>query len=171
MAIGVLVYLASDAVVVTTSLKIAFLVIDGVGCYLLSRSFKIPPALALVACVATPLNGFTAFFDAPSWVTGQLAWALLPYLWMLLKLTTDGRRSPFWAFVIGYFIVTIGYVAGTVAVRVRTPRCRNRFLDETPVGVPLVMVSVVVFLARRVDRGSDHSERDYLIHGVSGVFI
>lgn len=155
MAIGVIVYLAPDAVAVTTSLKIAFLVVGGVGCYLLSRSFKVPPALALVAGVASPLNGFTMFFDAPSWVTGQLAWALLPYFWMLLKLATDGRRSPLWAFLAGYLVVTIGYVAGTVAVgfvllAVGVDALLKRRWETAwrtaAIGFALMMVAVVVYL-------------------------
>lgn len=155
MAIGVVVYLASDAVVVATTLKIAFLVVGGVGCYLLSRSFKVPPALALVAGVASPLNGFTMFFDAPSWVTGQLAWALLPYFWMLLKLASDGRRSPLWAFLVGYLVVTIGYVAGTVAVgfvllAVGVDALLKRQWVTAwriaAIGLALVTVAVVVYL-------------------------
>ena len=155
MAISVIVYLAPDAVIVTTSLKIAFLVVGGVGCYLLSRSFRVPPALALVAGVASPLNGFTTFFDAPSWVTGQLAWALLPYFWMLLKLAAEGRRSPFWAFLAGYLVVAIGYVAGTVAVGFVLlavgvdALLKRRWAPAwriAAIGFALVMVAVVVYL-------------------------
>ncbi|MBX7445443.1 MULTISPECIES: hypothetical protein [unclassified Arthrobacter] len=155
MAIGVIVYLAPDAVLVSTALKIAFLVIGGIGCYLLSRSFRVPPALALVAGVASPLNGFTVFFDSPSWVTGQLAWALLPYFWVLLKLAAEGRRSPLWVFLVGYLIVTIGYVAGTVAVgfvllSVGIDALVKRRWAEVwrcaASGLTLVMVSVIVYL-------------------------
>lgn len=155
MLIGVIVYFAPDAVVVTTSLKIAFLVIGGIGCYLLSRSFKVPPALALVAGVASPLNGFTMFFDAPSWVTGQLAWALVPYFWMLLKMASDGRRSPLWAFLVGYLVVTIGYVAGTVAVGfvllavgvdALLKRHWTKAWRTAALGFGLVLVAVVVYL-------------------------
>ncbi|MGO4234842.1 hypothetical protein [Pseudarthrobacter sp. YAF2] len=155
MIIGVIVYLAPDAVVVTTSLKIAFLVLGGVGCFLLSKSFKVPPPLALVAGVASPLNGFTMFFDAPSWVTGQLAWAMLPYFWMLLKLAGDARRSPVWAFLAGYLIVTIGYVAGTVAVGfvllavgvdALLKRRWGTAWRTAGIGFGLVLVAVVVYL-------------------------
>jgi hypothetical protein len=65
MLIGLLVYFAPDAVVVTTILKIAILVFAGVGCYLLSQSYKIPRGLSAVAGIAIPVNGFTTFFDAP----------------------------------------------------------------------------------------------------------
>ncbi|MFF1382719.1 hypothetical protein ACFVWT_04050 [Arthrobacter sp. NPDC058288] len=155
MLIGVIVYLAPDAVVVTTSLKIAFLVIGGVGCYLLSRSFKVPPALAVVAGVASPLNGFTIFFDAPSWVTGQIAWAVVPYFWMLLKMAAEGRRSPLWAFLAGYLVVTIGYVAGTVAVGfvllavgvdALLKRRWGTAWRTAAIGFGLVLVAVVVYL-------------------------
>lgn len=155
MVIGVLVYFAQDAVAVSTWLKIAFLVAGGVGCFLLSRAFNVPPALALVAGVAAPLNGFTTFFDAPSWVTGQLAWALLPYFWLLLKMAADGRRSPFWAFFVGYLVVTVGYVAGTVAVGfvllalgvdALLKRHWAMAWRTAGIGVSLVLVAVVVYL-------------------------
>lgn len=155
MVIGVLVYFAQDAVTVTTCLKIAFLVAGGVGCFLLSRTFNVPPALALVAGVAAPLNGFTTFFDAPSWVTGQLAWALLPYFWLLLKMAADGRRSSFWAFFVGYLVVTVGYVAGTVAVgfvllALGVDALLKRHWAMAwrigGIGVALVLVAVVVYL-------------------------
>lgn len=155
MGIGAMVFLSPDAVVVTTSLKIAFLVLGGVGCYLLSRAFDVPPALALVAGVASPLNGFTMFFDAPSWVTGQLAWSLLPYFWLLLKSAAAGRRSPLWAFLAGYLVVTIGYVAGTVAVgfvllavgvdALLKRRWKSAW-RAAAIGLALVMVAVVVYL-------------------------
>lgn len=154
MLVGILVYLAPDAVVISTGLKITFLVLGGIGCYLLGRSFSIPPALALVVGVAAPLNGFTMFFDSPSWVTGQLAWSLLPYFWVLLKLAIGGR-SPLWAFLVGYLVVTIGYVAGTVAVGfvllavgidVLMKRCWGAVWRVAAIGIALVLISVVVYL-------------------------
>jgi hypothetical protein len=155
MAIGVIVYLSPDAVAVTTCLKIAFLLVGGVGCFLLSRTYGVPPALALVAGVATPLNGFTTFFDAPSWVTGQLAWALLPYFWVLLKTAVEGRRNPLWPFLVGYLVVTVGYVAGTVGVgfvllaigvdALLKRRWANAW-RTAGVGIALVLVAVVVYL-------------------------
>lgn len=45
MLVGILVYLAPDAVVISTGLKITFLVLGGIGCYLL-RSFVQYPASA-----------------------------------------------------------------------------------------------------------------------------
>ncbi len=155
MAIGVIVYFSPDAVAVSTCLKIAMLIAGGIGCYLLCRGFNVPPALAFVGGVAVPLNGFTTFFDSPSWVTGELAWALVPYFWLLLKSAADGRRSPLWAFIVGYLVVTIGYVAGTVAVGFVLlsvgvdALLRRRWASAwrtAGVGTALVMVAVVVYL-------------------------
>ncbi|MDT0195790.1 hypothetical protein Q9R30_10520 [Arthrobacter sp. AB6] len=155
MLIGLLVYFAPDAVLVTTCVKIAFLVIAGVGCYLLSQSYQVSPGLSMVVGIAIPLNGFTTFFDAPSWVTGQLAWALLPYFWVLLTSTRDGRCSPLWPFVTGYLIVTIGYVAGTVGVGFVLLAVgfdtlfRRWWLPAwrvAAIGLGLILVAVVVYL-------------------------
>lgn len=155
MAIGVLVYLAGNAVLVTTIIKVAILVCAGVGCFLLSRSFNVPPPLAFVAGIAVPLNGFTVFFDAPSWVTGALAWALVPYFWLTLKSMAFSGRNPLWPFLIGYLIVTIGYVAGTVAVgfvllavgiHALWRRQWSSAVRTAAVGLAVVLVAVVVYL-------------------------
>lgn len=155
MLVGLIVYSAPDAVVVSSIIKITFLVVAAAGCHLLARSYGVPPALAFVVGIAVPLNGFTMFFDAPSWVTGEMAWALLPFFWLELRSLLSGRRNPIWAFVFGYLIVTIGYVAGTVAVGFVLLAVgidcllRRRWLNATKiaaVGVALVLVAVVVFL-------------------------
>lgn len=155
MAIGVAVYWAGNAVVMSSILKIAMLVVGGLGCYMLARSFNVSPALSYIAGVAAPMNGFTLFFDAPSWVTGLLAWSLVPIFWLELKRMLTGRRNPFWAFVVGYLIVTIGYVAGTVAVGFvllavgvdsLLRRQWGRSVRIASVGLGLVLIAVVVYL-------------------------
>lgn len=155
MLIGVVVYSASDAVVISSSIKIAFLVLAAVGAHLLARSYSVPPSLAFIVGIAVPLNGFTMFFDAPSWVTGEITWALLPFFWMELRSLLIGRRNPVWAFVFGYLIVTIGYVAGTVAVGFVLLAVgvdvllRRRWVNAVKigaVGVSLILVAIVVYL-------------------------
>lgn len=155
MLIGVVVYMASDAVVVSSAIKISFLVVAAMGCHLLARSYFVPPALAFVVGIAVPLNGFTMFFDAPSWVTGQITWALLPFFWLNLRSLVNQGRNPIWSFVIGYLIVTVGYVAGTVAVGfvllavgmdALFRRNWANAMKVANVGLSLILVSVVVYL-------------------------
>lgn len=155
MLIGLVVYSSPDAVVVSSIIKITFLVVAAAGCHLLARSYAVPPALAFVVGIAVPLNGFTMFFDAPSWVTGEMAWSLLPFFWLELRSLLSGRRNPIWAFAFGYLIVTIGYVAGTVAVGFVLLAVgidcliRRRWLNAikiAAVGIGLVLVALIVFL-------------------------
>ena len=116
MLFGVLAYLSPNAVVLTTALKIGMLIVAGVGTFILARSYSVSPEWAFIAGIAVPLNGFTMYFDAPSWVTGALVWAIFPFFWAELRKLMAGKRNPFWAFITGYLIVTVGYVAGTVAI-------------------------------------------------------
>lgn len=116
MLFGLLAYVSPNAVVLTTVLKVAMLVLAGVGTFVLARSYTLSPEWAFIAGIAVPLNGFTMYFDAPSWVTGALVWAIFPFFWAQLRQLMLGKRNPFWAFVTGYLIVTVGYVAGTVAI-------------------------------------------------------
>jgi hypothetical protein len=155
MLIGLGAYLGANAVVFMTVLKILLLVLAGTGVYLLARSYRTAPPLAYLAGFAVTLNGFTIYFDAPSWVTGLLVWALVPYFWVALRRLTRVSANPLPAFLVGYLIVTVGYVQGTfaigfvlLAVGIDTLVRRQwaRALRVVGVGVGLVLVAVTVFL-------------------------
>lgn len=155
MLFGVLAYLSPNAVVLTTTLKVAMLVAAGVGTFVLARSYSVPPEWAFIAGIAVPLNGFTMYFDAPSWVTGALVWAIFPFFWAELRQLMDGKRNPCWAFISGYLIVTVGYVAGTVAVgfillavgiETLIRKAWRAAVRIAVTGVALGLVAVVVFL-------------------------
>lgn len=155
MLFGVLTYLSPNAVVLTTALKISMLVGAGVGGFVLARSYSLRPEWAFVVGMAVPLNGFTMYFDAPSWVTGALVWAIFPFFWAELRKLMAGKRNPFWAFVTGYLIVTVGYVAGTVAIgfillavgiETLIRKAWRPAVRISVTGVSLGLVAVVVFL-------------------------
>lgn len=155
MLFGLLAYLSPNTVVLTTVLKVAMLVMAGVGTYVLARSYALSPQWAYIAGVAVPLNGFTMYFDAPSWVTGALVWAIFPFFWAELRKLLAGKRNPFWAFITGYLIVTVGYVAGTVAigfillavgVEALIRKAWRPALRIAAAGVSIGLVAVVVFL-------------------------
>lgn len=155
MLFGLLAYLSPNAVVLTTSLKVAMLVVAGVGTFVLARSYSVSSEWAFVAGVAVPLNGFTMYFDAPSWVTGALVWAIFPFFWAELRQLMAGKRNPFWAFVTGYLIVTVGYVAGTVAIgfillavgiETLIRKAWRPAVRIAVTGVALGLVALVVFL-------------------------
>ena len=155
MLIGIAAYLCANAVVFMTVLKVLLLIIAGCGVYLLARSYRAAPPLAYVAGFAVTLNGFTIYFDAPSWVTGLLVWALIPYFWVALRRLTQRSANPLPAFLVGYLIVTVGYVQGVfaigfvlLAVGIDSLIRRHwaKALRIVGVGVALVLVAVTVFL-------------------------
>lgn len=155
MTFGVLAYISPNAVVLTTALKIAMLVAAGMGTFVLARSYSLPPEWAFIAGIAAPLNGFTMYFDAPSWVTGALVWAIFPFFWAELRRMMGGKRNPFWAFITGYLIVTVGYVAGTVAIgfillavgiETLIRKAWGPAIRIAVTGVSMGLVAVVVFL-------------------------
>lgn len=155
MLIGLAAYLSANAVLFMTVLKIILLMVAGTGVYLLARSYAARPPLAYVAGFAITLNGFTMYFDAPSWVTGLLVWALLPYFWLALRRFTRQGGTPLWAFLAGYLIVTVGYIQGIFAIGfvllgVGTDSLLRRHWPgawrTVGIGAALILVAVTVFL-------------------------
>lgn len=155
MLVGITTYLSTNAVATMTAIKIAFLVIAAVGVFLLARSYGVRAELAGIAGVAVTLNGFTVYFDGPSWVTGLIVWSLVPYFWLMLRRLVRGTDLPVWAFLCGYAIVTIGYIQGTfaigfvllaVGIDALVRRNWRAALTVVGVGVALVLVAVTVFL-------------------------
>lgn len=109
----------ADAAVFTTAVKVVAIAIGAAGVFLLARELGVRPPFAFLAGSIAPFTGFTTYFDAPSWVTGLFAWSLLPYYWAFLLRLARGR-SPLPAFVLGYLVISIGYVHGTIALAMVT---------------------------------------------------
>ncbi len=113
MAIGLGASSGMNAVVFSSIVKIVFLVVLALGVYSVCRRYGAKPEWSALAGVATTLTGFTTYMDGPSWVTGLMVFALLPWCWWGLKGLMDGR-NPLAAVVPAYLLVTIGYVHGTI---------------------------------------------------------
>jgi len=154
IGIGVLASLAPNAVVFSTVVKFVLLVTGALGTFTLVRSYATPAPMAYVAAVTVPFGGTALFLESPSWVTGQMCWALLPWVWWGLRRTMAGR-SPWIALVAGYLIVTIGYVYGTIYLVMVILGClldcalaRNRAgaLRVLLVGVVTGLLAVTVYL-------------------------
>ena len=124
--IGLLATLTPNAVVFATLVKISLLVAGSLGTYALARSYRASPPAAYVAGVASGLGGATLYLESPSWVTGQMTWALLPLFWWQLRRVaipladrSDGVlrwASPAAVLVLGWLIVSVGYVYGTLYI-------------------------------------------------------
>lgn len=154
IGIGVLASLVPNALVFTTAVKLVLLVTGAVGTFTLVRSYQTPAPWAYVAAVTVPFGGTTLYLESPSWVTGQMCWALLPWVWWGLRRTMAGQ-NPWIALVAGYLIVTIGYVYGTLYLIFVILGClldcalaRNRAgaLRVLFVGVAAGLVTATVYL-------------------------
>ncbi|WP_168916303.1 YfhO family protein [Microcella flavibacter] len=113
--IALLTRASEDMVVAATIVKVSLLVLTAVGTVLLLRSFGSSATWAIAAGVATPLIGFTAYMDAPSWVTGLVTSSLFPWAWWGLRRASIGR-NPSILLVASSLLVTAGYVFGVLAL-------------------------------------------------------
>jgi len=146
---------SSDAVVVSTIVKIVTLGVAAGGIYLLARSYRASAMWSAIGAFLTPLAGFTTYIDAASWVTSLFVWALLPWAWWGLRRTLLQGGNPLVPFVAGYFLVTVGYVHGTlmlcfvIAGVLLEGVVARRWRDTVrvlAVGIALGLVAVAVYL-------------------------
>jgi hypothetical protein len=112
-AIGIGVRLSADVAVAATVVKIVFVCVMATGVYALARSYGAAHTWSAVASMLVPQAGFTAYMDAPSWVTGLMTTALFPWAWWALRRVVAGK-SPVAFLAISYLLVTVGYVFGTM---------------------------------------------------------
>src|SRR3954447_16689547 len=155
VGIGLLATTTSHLLVLTTSVKVAFAVVGALGTFRLVRSYDAPPAAAYVAAVAVPVGGMTQYLDLPSWAAAEMIWALLPWVWWALRRTALLGANPLPALVLGYLLVSVGYVYGTIMLVIAIVAClvdclvsrdRAAFLRTFFAGLLLGLVAVTVYL-------------------------
>ncbi|MBE4719491.1 YfhO family protein [Pseudarthrobacter sp. AB1] len=155
LGIGLASTFFSDALIFSTVVKVALLATASVGIYLVSRNLGARAPWAFVAGVTSTLAGFTVYLDSPSWVTGLMVWAFLPFVWWSLRRMCYEQKSPLPVLASGYFLVTVGYVHGTimmvllfVAVVVELLLSRNwkSLVRTVSSGVLLGLVALAVYL-------------------------
>ena len=155
MAIGLLATVAPDVLVFTAATKLVLLSAGALGVFVLARSYQASAPLAYAAAVAAPLGGMTQYLDLPTWVAQLMIWALLPWVWWALRRTMVLRTNPLPALVLGYLLVTVGYVYGTILlifvlcaclVECRVTRDRAAALRVVGVGAVCGLVALTVYL-------------------------
>ncbi len=97
--------------------------VGALGTFRLVRSYDAPPAAAYVAAVAVPMGGMTQYLDLPSWAAAEMIWALLPWVWWALRRTMIRGANPLPALVLGYLLVSVGYVFGTIMLVIVLVAC------------------------------------------------
>lgn len=112
----VLVALIGDLAVAAAVVKIQFLVLLGVGSYLLCRSYGAKPAAASAVSVALPVSGFVLHFQAASWAGGLMGFAWLPWAWWALRRHVAGDAPALMPFVFCYLCVSAGDPYGLLAL-------------------------------------------------------
>ncbi len=147
--------MARDAVVFSTIAKTLAAVVAALGGYALARSYDLKPAFAYVVGSTIVLGGEMQYLDMPSWVTGVLVWAILPWAWWGVRRLMIQRANPLLAFVACVLIVTIGYVFGTIYLAIVFVGClldaariygRGAFVRVLSLGVLAGLSAVVVYL-------------------------
>ena len=104
---------AANLVVFVSVLKIGLLLVLSCGTFALCRSYGADARWSALAALVVPLGGVSQYLDSPSWVTGQMVVALLPWAWVFIRRTVRGA-NPLPALVTGYLVVSVGYVYGTI---------------------------------------------------------
>lgn len=102
-----------DVLVYVTAVKVAVLGLFALGVFLLARSYGASPWWSAAAAVMVPAAGFTAYMDAPSWVSGLLNAAAFAFTWWGVRLIRSGR-SPLAYLVSAYLLITFGYIFGVL---------------------------------------------------------
>ncbi|MEO6411799.1 MAG: hypothetical protein ABIO48_04365 [Pedococcus sp.] len=155
MLIGLGASFAGNAMYFSVIVKALMFVTAATGGYVLARSYGTQRRAAYLVGIALPLGGETQYLDSPTWVTGLLVWSLLPWAWWAIRRTMLHRRNPVPALAVGYLIVTVGYVYGTmylalviVACLVDTWVTRDRaaFLRVLLIGVCAGLLTITVYL-------------------------
>ena len=98
-----------------------------------------------------------------------MIWALLPWVWWALRRTMVRGANPLPALVLGYLLVTVGYVFGTIMLivvlaglpgrRRAAPRPRGACAGCSLSGVLLGLVAVTVYLPGVLTRLGDRPRR------------
>jgi hypothetical protein len=112
--VGLGAHAAGDALVYSTVLKIALLVVLGLSAYVLARSFAVSRPWAAVVGVAAPTTGFVVYMDAASWADALLALALWPLAWAALRWAVLRNGSAVAAVVLGALVLGVGYGPASV---------------------------------------------------------
>ena len=155
IGIGLVATVVPNLLLVASAVKVGLALVAALGVFRLVRSYDAPPAAAYVAAVAVPMGGMTQYLDLPSWVAGEMIWALFPWVWWAMRRTLVRGANPWPALVLGYLLVTVGYVYGTIMLIVLLAAClfevwlrrdRAAMVRAFGIGALLGLVALTVYL-------------------------
>lgn len=146
---------AADLLVFASVVKLVFLLIGALGVQYLARVVRIPPAWAAIAGASSAVTGFTFFIDATTWVPQLMVWAWFSWALAGLIRWSKEQRNLLLALIAGWFVITVGYVHGTlflvmafIALLVDgvVARDTGRLLRTLGAGVVLGLVALGTYL-------------------------
>ncbi len=155
ITIGLVATAVPNLLLVATGVKLGLAVTAALGVFRVVRSYDAPPAAAYVAAVVVPLGGMTQYVDLPAWVAGEMIWAIFPWVWWAVRRTLVRGANPLPALALGYLLVTVGYVYGTIMLSVLLVTClvecglrrdRAALLRALAIGALLGLVALTVYL-------------------------
>ncbi|CEH02555.1 Putative membrane protein [Propionibacterium freudenreichii] len=186
IVIGLIAQIAPNAAIMTTGVKLFFMIVAATGVYALARQFGARRCFAVVAGVAAPLGGFTIFMDAPSWVTNLETWTYFPWvLWGLWRFIV--HKKSYWpAFAAGYLTITVAYVQGTVMliftflaflIYCTVHRAGRRALRTLLAGLPIGLLAIALYLPAlltagvTIRQGNDVANSGQMILTLNGLAV
>ncbi len=177
IALGLLAGVSPHVLALATVVKVTLACTGALGVFVLLRSYGVPAPVAYAAGVAVPMGGMTQYLDLPSWAAALMIWALLPWVWWALRRMMLHGTGPLAALVLGYLLVTVGYVYGTIMLIFVLLAClldarlaadRAAFRRVLGVGVLLGLVATTVYLPGVLTAGV--TVRDSKVGGFGGKF-
>ncbi|MCL6422460.1 hypothetical protein Bequi_03515 [Brachybacterium sp. JHP9] len=141
--------------VLAAIVKLAFLLLAGIGTYFLTRSYGVRPGYAVLAAMSAPVAGWTLYLDATAWVTNLEVWAYFPWVMWSARRFMYRSRGAVIGLAAGLLLVTVGYIQGTLmliamflglGVEALVRRQWGAFGRLIAFGVPMGLMAVTVYL-------------------------
>lgn len=107
-----------NLIVGITLVKLVLLSLLALGTYLLARDYETDGPIASLMAICVPLSGFALYWDSATWVGGLLAFAHIPYVWLVWRRAIYGTMALPWAFVAGALVVLQGNPFGLMGAAI-----------------------------------------------------
>lgn len=135
--------------------NLEFLVLLGMGTFLLAREYGAGRVPAVVVAAAVPVSGFTLWYEASGWLGGLMAFTWFTHFWWSARRCSRGRLNPLVPFVLGGLAVTTGNpyavlgvlaVLAALAVELLLARRYRPLLHLVVMGACVGALALLVFL-------------------------
>lgn len=153
--IGLVYYNTSNFYITTTIFKIVLMIFSGFGVFRLAKEYGATNFWSYVAGTSVMTMGFPMYASGPNWVTDLMVSSFLPWFWVSLKKLTEERSNYFIVFFLGFNLISIGYVFGTLYLVILmfgfllkgiVRRNKTEITKVIIAGIPLALSTIAVYL-------------------------